>query len=1043
MSIQRQQIGIVKRMMHQAKVDILVTGLLGLLLAGIPLVSAAGTESTRQVLYLSSVHYGDAWGDGVEEGIRERVKNSGKPVQIFTEYLDTRRFPHGKQIPPLLQTLSAKYTDSPPDVMIVSDNPAFDFATRFRPRLFPGVPIVFCGYNDYSPGILDNLDNITGVVESPNMLSAVEMALTVHPDTRTLAFVMSSTAGTSFQRNINVLEQSVIQNLQGRYKIIRLKDLTFAELKKQLVDLPSDALLFLVGTPKHQESPTPSLIEHARMMSAASPVPTYTFWDFALGYGIIGGRFITGADQGRAAADLALRVLDGESASTIPVITTSPTSDIFDFPVMQRFNIQPEDLPPGAVILNRPFSFWSRYRWQLVGIILLLVLESALITLLLYVARGRRIALREISALLDASKAILILKSFEEAARKIFDICRELIGAQSGYVALLSEDGAENEVLFLEAGGLPCDVNPELPMPIRGLREVAYKTSDSVYDNNLAASEWARFMPEGHVVLKNVLFAPLNIKENTVGLIGLANKPGGFTNRDAELSKSFGDMAAVALNYVRYQDELRESETQLQVIFDNAPAIMLLLDENTEVIKINQTGLIAAGKPLDQVRGLRGGDVLNCINSFQHPKGCGYGVDCQNCVIRKTVEDTFATNQNYFKIEAELKLREDENVKEHVVLISTAVVSRETPKQVLVTVDDITDRKQMEETLRRERDLLNLITMTSPVGIAVVDINGKIVFANKRCEAILGLKKDQIAQLEYNAPEWRITDFDGNPFPEEQLPFSQVITTQAPVSDVRHAIEWPDGHRVLLSINAAPLLNEANHLEGVVMAFDDITERMHSEKQIKDSLKEKQTLLDEIHHRVKNNMNVIASLLKLQLNKKRQKDVDEILKENIGRVYSMAAIHESLHQSEKLTEIDFKAYLNKLSQMLSQTYSVDPGKVAFQLDTPELKLAIDQANPLGLVLNELISNSLKYAFPDGQKGIISIESSLLDDKAIELIVADDGIGMPDGFDWRKSDSLGLKLVKNLVENQLGGVIDLDRTKGAKFTIKFNLESNYK
>ena len=283
-----------------------------------------------------------------------------------------------------------------------------------------------------------------------------------------------------------------------------------------------------------------------------------------------------------------------------------------------------------------------------------------------------------------------------------------------------------------------------------------------------------------------------------------------------------------------------------------------------------------------------------------------------------------------------------------------------------------------------------------------------------------------------------------------------VITSGLPAYlEAGKTINWPESR---ITENKDLINNFREMSISVVSRFDEIqsinkslekrveerTKKLQlNEALIKASLKEKETLLHEIHHRVKNNMTVIVSLLKLQLNKKDKKDVDEVLKENIGRVYSMAAIYESLHQSENLSEIDFKAYLNKMSQMLFQTYSIYPSKVTFQIGMPDLKFAIDLANPFGLVLNELISNSLKYAFPDCQKGSISINSSFIDSKTLELIVADDGIGLPDGFDWRKSDSLGLKLVQDLVENQLGGSIDLDSTNGTKFTIIINLKSNYK
>ncbi|MBU3914938.1 PAS domain S-box protein, partial [bacterium] len=322
--------------------------------------------------------------------------------------------------------------------------------------------------------------------------------------------------------------------------------------------------------------------------------------------------------------------------------------------------------------------------------------------------------------------------------------------------------------------------------------------------------------------------------------------------------------------------------------------------------------------------------------------------------------------------------------------------------------------------------------------ITQVDKNGNFIWVNRIGKITYGLSADKLIGL--SAFKF-VYPGDLSRTEEWFSDCSQKLKPQSTIENQQINLETGD---VTFWLWTSHFIYDENKVfKGANSIAHNITERKLSEKLLQASLKEKQTLLDEIHHRVKNNMNVIASLLKLQLNKKDKKDVDEILKENIGRVYSMAAIHESLHQSEKLSDIDFKAYLHKLSQMLIQTYSVDPGKVAFQLDTPELNLAIDIANPLGLVLNELISNSLKYAFPDEQKGTINIQSSLIDEETIGLIVADDGIGMPDGFDWRKSDSLGLKLVQNLVENQLGGSIELDNKNGTKFTINFNLESNYK
>jgi len=185
---------------------------------------------------------------------------------------------------------------------------------------------------------------------------------------------------------------------------------------------------------------------------------------------------------------------------------------------------------------------------------------------------------KEIQFLLKSAQAILEISDFTSTARRIFDMACEMTGAQSGYVALLSANGEENEVLFLESGGLPCSVDPYLPMPIRGLRGEAYKTGSTVYDNDFMNSHWVAFMPDGHVELKNVLFAPLNIEGKTVGIMGLANKPTDFTEDDCRIAEAFGQQAAIALRNSRNLDAAIQSEQQLRAILDATPFPIALVD---------------------------------------------------------------------------------------------------------------------------------------------------------------------------------------------------------------------------------------------------------------------------------------------------------------------------------------------------------------------------------------------------------------------------------------------------------------------------------
>jgi GAF domain-containing protein len=170
----------------------------------------------------------------------------------------------------------------------------------------------------------------------------------------------------------------------------------------------------------------------------------------------------------------------------------------------------------------------------------------------------------EVSVLLKASKAVLESRPFAETARIIFDHACAITGATSGYIALMTPDGRENEVLFLEAGGLECTVDPELPMPIRGLRADAYRSAKPVCSNDFWESEWYRFLPEGHVELRNVMFAPLVIDGTVRGVMGLANKPEDFTARDEEIAGALGEFAAIALRNARNLDKIQQTVKELQ-----------------------------------------------------------------------------------------------------------------------------------------------------------------------------------------------------------------------------------------------------------------------------------------------------------------------------------------------------------------------------------------------------------------------------------------------------------------------------------------------
>jgi two-component sensor histidine kinase len=206
-------------------------------------------------------------------------------------------------------------------------------------------------------------------------------------------------------------------------------------------------------------------------------------------------------------------------------------------------------------------------------------------------------------------------------------------------------------------------------------------------------------------------------------------------------------------------------------------------------------------------------------------------------------------------------------------------------------------------------------------------------------------------------------------------------------------------------------------------------------KRLKAALKEKEILLKEIHHRIKNNIQIIASLLRLQASSVEDERVQEILKASQARIRSMALIHEKLYQSPDLATIDFGDYVRLLAGQVFHLFGADPAAVGLEVHASGIRLRAKQAIPCGLIINELVVNALKYAFPRGRKGTIRVEMKRRPDGCHSLLVSDDGIGLPENVDIRRSERLGFQVVTDLVR-QLDGKMEIDRRTGTAFRITF-------
>lgn len=529
------------------------------------------------------------------------------------------------------------------------------------------------------------------------------------------------------------------------------------------------------------------------------------------------------------------------------------------------------------------------------------------------------------------------------------------------------------------------------------LNEIGYYLTQKAIDTGITQPPYELELKgmKGRIVWVEVHESPIVVNGKTVAMVGSLT--------DITYRK-------------KAEQELIQTKDLLEKITTTTPTIITVFDTTTETnIFKNRSLLEVLGYPKEVIKSLAESGFSR--TSLLHP------------------DDEDLLNESYEKIEHlksdeiyefEYRLKNYAGEWQWIRRLTNVFKHDENgkPIQVLNIFENITERKKAEIEVRKLSEAIR----QSPVIVFITDTIGNIEFVNPGFTKITGYKPEEVI-----GKNPRILKSGINPEDVYTDLWFSITNGKVWEGEICNRNKYGELYWALYTIS--PLKNEKGEVTNFIAVSEDITEKKKRDQQIISSLKEKETLLREIHHRVKNNFQVISSLLKMQSDYIKDQGTKEHLKVSRDRIKSMALIHEQLYQANNLNYIDFRTYLQKLITQAHQLYKTVKN-IDFNITADDILLNIDTAIPLGLIVNELVSNSFKYAFEGKTEGTIDIIfEKFNEDSKYKLIYKDSGIGLPENIDFTKTTSLGMQLVISLTE-QLEGSIDLIKGNGAHFEITF-------
>jgi PAS domain S-box-containing protein len=630
--------------------------------------------------------------------------------------------------------------------------------------------------------------------------------------------------------------------------------------------------------------------------------------------------------------------------------------------------------------------------------------------------------------------------TLQDVAITILEQAKSLTGSEHGFVSVIDPitkqnisytlttmmdrcliEGEEKRIIF------DPDENGHYP----GLWGLALNTRQAFYTNDAPAHPAARGTPAGHIPLQQFLGMPVLLDGELVGEIALANPGRDYGEHDLTAIARLGEYFALAVQRHRIEAALKNEHENLLKIFHAAPVGMLLLDAETLIVDANPAiGATILREPAEII-GQRVGGGLQCIHSFEDPRGCGFSHSCPVCPLRRGVQSVLAQGARIYNEEVCITLRLGGQPVDRWLSISAEQLHINGQPHAIVVINDVTERIAAGEKLRQSEERYRFLFEYMQEGAALHEIicdeagkpvDYRFLNVNPAFEKLISLKaadilgKTVLEVMPQTERYWIET-------------YGRVALTGKPIMMENYARALERWYQV------------SAFCPGVgqfAVMFQDITERKQHDMLLEQNLHEKEVLLKEIHHRVKNNLQIVTSLLNLHAEPIADPVAQQAFQDCQNNVRAIALVHEHLYRSDNLAEIEAGEYLPGLLWHLQATLGRRERQIHLVVQIAPGRIELDTAIPCGLILTELVTNAHKHAFPpnftsERQPQInVSFEETAAE---YRLSVWDNGIGLPDGFDLHHTHSLGLQLVGMLAQ-QLQGEVVVTGEQGAHFRVTF-------